>query len=681
MPPRTANRRRPSLLVLVTLLACAATATLPASAVPGSAHAAAAKHGHRHGHRVGGAVSRAWPQHGRAPRTRQARWLARQVGAIKPLACAKSWRRARARCHLAGGRPTAAAALSAAGGDPGSPPGERARIAASSAATVPLKLVRSYEIPADDPSYERLLNWSWIYDSAVAAAAFAATGDKDNAAQLLDQLAALQYTDGSLEIAFNTVTGESARVFRSGTVAWAGLAAATYDTAFGSNRYLTTEELAADYLLSLRTTSGLIVGGPDVTWVSTQHNLIAYVFLARLATELRAAGDTKSATRYQFAATTISTAIDANLLVSDTSGARFRQGLKDDTPAVDVQALGAMYLQGTGRPELAAQVLDYAQSTFAVSNRSIELSKVPDTFNMSYAAGGPFSGYAPYAGAGAPDVMWAEASGEMRLAQATLGQDTSALDKSIAQWAAITNGAGPLQADTTLSGDTRNDDFHVWPASTAAAWTVLSQKAPAFFAAPLPAATTLVANWTKVRGGNLITTSADGGVSMVVTGGERRVLDVSAPGSDYSVASNATLVSGAGYGIYVRASVDTGTKLTGYCVQLDKAYGAGEVVVREIESDVEYSKPIARVGVPTGFTWYGVPHVVAVVMKGNTMTVTVDGAQLLSVPDLAAASSAAVKYQYASPPVVVPPASGGYGLRAWGTGFVTLQQMTVGPAD
>ena len=38
--------------------------------------------------------------------------------------------------------------------------------------------------------------------------------------------------------------------------------------------------------------------------------------------------------------------------------------------------------------------------------------------------------------------------------------------------------------------------------------------------------------------------------------------------------------------------------------------------------------------------------------------------QLLNVPDLAAASAASVKYQYASPPVVVPPASGGYGLRA-----------------
>jgi hypothetical protein len=46
-----------------------------------------------------------------------------------------------------------------------------------------LQLVRSYEIPADDPLYKSLSNWSWTYDSAVAAAAFAATGDEKNAAQ------------------------------------------------------------------------------------------------------------------------------------------------------------------------------------------------------------------------------------------------------------------------------------------------------------------------------------------------------------------------------------------------------------------------------------------------------------------------------------------------------------------
>lgn len=42
------------------------------------------------------------------------------------------------------------------------------------------------------------------------------------------------------------------------------------------------EERAAGYLLSLQGTAGLIRGGPDVGWYSTQHNLLAYAFLKLL---------------------------------------------------------------------------------------------------------------------------------------------------------------------------------------------------------------------------------------------------------------------------------------------------------------------------------------------------------------------------------------------------------------
>lgn len=681
---------------LSVLLACGAVSALLAvpAASPAGAPTATQAYlgGHIRGDRVGGIVRRAWPRTGRAPRQRQARWLARQVGAKQQRSCARQRSKARARCKLsARGSATAAslgaaATLSIAAGDPGSPRGPVVRTAALvasdlSAVQLPLQLVRSYEIPADDPSYKRLLNWSWTYDSAVAAAAFAASGNKANAAQLLDQLAALQYADGSLEIAFNTVTGEGARIFRTGTVAWAGLAAATYDQAFGSTRYLESQRRTAEYLLSLQRNTGLIPGGPDVTWVSTQHNLITYVFLTRLANELRDTGDTKGATQYQTAATTIGATIDENLLVVDKDGARFRQGQNDDTPAVDVQALGAMYLQGRGKPELAAQVLAYAQSTFAVGDRSVRESSELDTFNLTYTAGGPFTGYTPYAAGAGPDVIWAEASGEMRLAQATLGQDTGALDKSIERWASITGGAGPLQADRTVTTDPSGADYHVWPAATAAAWTVLARTAPAFFAAPLAPSTTLVTDWTKVRGGNLVTTYPDGRVAMTTGGVERRVLDVSAPAADYTVTSNATLQAGAGYGIYVRASVDPGTKITAFCVQLDHGYGAGQIVIREVLADSELAVPIAHVAVPAGFNWYGVAHIVAVTVKGNTMRVSLDGAQVVSVADLAAASAFAVKYAYGSASTLGPPLAGGYGMRAFGNGLVSLQQMTVGPAS
>jgi hypothetical protein len=425
----------------------------------------------------------------------------------------------------------------------------------------------------------------------------------------------------------------------------------------------------------------LIRGGPDVQWYSTEHNLTAYTFLSRLAAELQAAGKTVAAGRFQSAATALSTAINTNLLVVETTGAHFLQGLGDETQALDVQALGAMYLQGTGQATEAAEVLAYTRANFGVVGRTVKESADPATYNMTYSAAGPFTGYAPYAGKGAPDVLWAEGSGEMRVAEGAVGSDTSALEKSIAAWAAITAGAkqGPLQADRTVTSQAFGVEYHVWPAAGAAAWTMLAPVAPAFFAAPLPTATSLVTGWTKVRGGNLITTYPEGRVEMLTGSGERRVLAGPPTATDYTVTSTATLRSGAGYGVYVRASVDAGTKLTGYCVQVDHGYSNGQIVVREILGDAELTVPLAHVAVPTGFTWYGTPHILAVTVKGNTMSVSLDGTKTLAIADLAAASAASVKYAYGAESTLTPPTAGGYGLRTWGEGLVSLQQMTVGP--
>ena len=57
------------------------------------------------------------------------------------------------------------------------------------------------------------------------------------------------------------------------------------------------------------------------------------------------------------------------------------------------------------------------------------------------------------------------------------------------------------------------------------------------------------------------------------------------------------------------------------------------------------------------------------------MTVGVDGAQLATVPNLVAASAKSAK---GTTMAVVPPEAGGYGLRAWSDGLVSLRQMTVG---
>jgi hypothetical protein len=348
-----------------------------------------------------------------------------------------------------------------------------------------LLLARSYYIPSDDPSYSTLTNWSWTYDSAVTATAFAAMGDSSDAEELLDQLTALQNADGSIDLAFNVATGQGEPIFRAGTIAWVGLAGAIFDQDFGSSRYVSMEELAANYLLSLQGANGLIRGGPDVSWYSTQNNLLAYGFLVHLANELLADGSTAQAVIYDDAAGRIAAAIDANLIVQSGSTAYFIEGLGDTVQALDVQALGVMYLQSRGETALAGQVLTYAESAFAVGGRSITLSSDPSTYNMTYSAPGPLSGFAPYIGTGAPSVLWPEGTAEVRLAAATLGQSTSTLDQGLAAFAALTPSQGGvlLQADQTVTNAGYGVSYHVWPAAAAGAWQLLAQAktTPALF--------------------------------------------------------------------------------------------------------------------------------------------------------------------------------------------------------
>ncbi|MGZ5347692.1 MAG: hypothetical protein ACXWGV_08845, partial [Solirubrobacterales bacterium] len=156
------------LLLLSVAGALAAPATSPAAQRPGK---------HKVAPREGGKVHKAWPAKARAKRPRRAlaRFLATQVGPAKVA------KRKRAKSRL------------------------RARASSSgplvdflpNSKTSQLRLVRSFDIPSDDPAAERLLNLSWTYDSAIAAVALINAGEKAQAEQLLDQLAALQRTDGS----------------------------------------------------------------------------------------------------------------------------------------------------------------------------------------------------------------------------------------------------------------------------------------------------------------------------------------------------------------------------------------------------------------------------------------------------------------------------------------------------
>lgn len=466
------------LKLLIATAALAAVVVMPApSAMASTSDAGAAKAKHRPA-RLGGHVKRAWPAPGAKgrPKTPLTRWLARQVGPRTPIACKKRPAAARKHCGARRGKASAAAlapAMASATANRLST-GERINVA-DSAGEGPLALIRSFDIPTDDPSYERLLNWSWTYDSAVAATAFSSVGLTAQSERLLDQLAALQRKNGSIEFAFDVSTGESSNQIRSGAIAFAAIAFADYGQQTGDTRYLDNARRAVDYLLSLRDDTGLVRGGPDVKWVSTQHNLLTYIALTILTQSLQNQGDQESADAYRAAADGIAKGVYGNLIVNDGGLLHFRQGVNDEVVPLDTQALGVIFAVFREDKDLASQTYQFAQESFKLGDRSIKLSKQPATYNMTYEAGGPFSGYRPYIGKKAPDVLWFEGTAEMRFISQAFGEPTDALDQSMDAWWSVTRkqGLAPLGADRTITKSTYNE-YHVWPTAAAGAWTVLS---------------------------------------------------------------------------------------------------------------------------------------------------------------------------------------------------------------
>jgi hypothetical protein len=330
-----------------------------------------------------------------------------------------------------------------------------------------LYLARSYDIPADDPSAARLANLSWTYDSAVAAIAFDSYGATLASQELLDQLKALQRTDGSLDFAYDVSDGDSVQQFRTGTIAWVGYAALLHRQRTGNGKYNSLISGVADWLLKRQSaTTGLLTGGPDVSWVSTQNNMVAYLFFSTLATDpvgsLKASDLTAAADR-------IAGGIDSQLTITPAPGQLgFIQGVNDAQRPLDAQTLGVLYLLARDRAADAAKVRAYIDAGFALTNRTIAKSSATSTYNMTYAASGPFTGYRPYA-TGGPDVLWEEGTAQALVATDALGQDDAAQNLALSAWATV----GPLQSDRTVTTSTVNE-YHVWPASAAASWMMLA---------------------------------------------------------------------------------------------------------------------------------------------------------------------------------------------------------------
>jgi hypothetical protein len=409
-------------------------------------------------HRRGGSVQQAWPRDkdGRPPATALARWLASQVGPV-PV---KAVRHPRVPSRTTGSLAQAASAAPA-----GSTPMALAAVTANAAATesTSLLLVRSFDIPKTDADYDRLANLSWTYDNALAALAFTDQNAKSQAVQILDQLKALQRTDGALGFAYDVRTGAASGQVRTNALAWVGIAAVAYREKYNDSRYDQMIGGVAKYLLTLRRSDGLLVGGPDVAWVSTQHNILGAEFFRSAGEEFGGKSiNGTSITGTQLTAqynTTAGAILSNKLLVQSGGQAYFVQGLNDARIPLDVQTLGSVFLRERGDSR-AAQVASWMTTNLYQPPRVVDKRT--------------WSGYMPFAGTTAPNVIWSEGTIQADWALKRLKISSLATDLAVLGIYGTTDdgSSGPLGADRAVS-DQAWGEFPSWPTSAAGSWLLI----------------------------------------------------------------------------------------------------------------------------------------------------------------------------------------------------------------
>ncbi|MFH0918929.1 MAG: hypothetical protein V1913_01090 [Fibrobacterota bacterium] len=254
-------------------------------------------------------------------------------------------------------------------------------------------LILSYDLPESDPSFRYMHNKSFLYDNAIAAIAFASTGEWERAEKLLLTLSTLQRYDGSwwfnynLGVEWPSETDPDFALVRSGAVAWAGYAYCFFlenhpDLPEASRLralFLNTARKIAGFLeaVSIADSSsplhGLVTGGSNtialrmdstgtpvekwtalpITWASSEHNIDAHLFYSHLYTLTR---DTVYKTRAESIANSM-----MRVLWSEKDGQFFRgikgDGAVDSVLALDCAAWAGAFLRNIGRADLAVRCL------------------------------------------------------------------------------------------------------------------------------------------------------------------------------------------------------------------------------------------------------------------------------------------------------------------------------------
>jgi hypothetical protein len=318
-------------------------------------------------------------------------------------------------------------------------------------------LVRTFAIPQSDPAYGAegdgsRTEWrSWVYDDALATIAFAQGGRSAAAHRVLERVAALQAPDGSFGFAYDALGGtEISSLRRTGAIAWMGSAALEYERVTGDATFRPMAVRVGDWVLAHQVTTpgdprqGSVVGGDDVTWASTEHNIDAYFLLRDLG---RRTGEPRFADG--------AASVAASLLTHHWNAAegRFNQGVGDTADALDLGTWGGLFLLAVGETQKAQQSAAY-----------VERFRVSD---------GGHTGYQPFLEGPAypnpPQTVWSEGTWGAVLLRERLGQDVSG---DVAQMAALQDGAGGLPQVITAQGPPY--DLPAWPCVAATAWAVIA---------------------------------------------------------------------------------------------------------------------------------------------------------------------------------------------------------------
>ena len=332
-------------------------------------------------------------------------------------------------------------------------------------------LVRSYDVPAGSAAYGR----TFTYDQALALITADSIEDHASANRLARGLVALQTSNGTEDGGFVSsaaaLNSDAALPeYRSGNQAIATYALLRHLRTLPAGDPSREPVLAAAargvrWLLAHQADrgplTGLVTGGrgatrpdgsfdPDVTlpWISTEHNLDTWYTLRLAAAELPGT-DAQAA---DAASHRLDEALVSRLWSPELG--RFLQGWQPDgadpTPMLDLTSWGAMWLQRTGRHDLAVQSLAQAR-VFAATDAGV-------------------SGWAPSVPRSDAPLVWFEGSAGVVLAQHRLGESAAAA----ASLASLTQAQLPTGA---WPGATRDDDgsgMSRHPAVAATTWMLLA---------------------------------------------------------------------------------------------------------------------------------------------------------------------------------------------------------------